>query len=182
MLPSNTIEIPVGMRRLVTSIQEVVDRGLPDDRTAPLVAELLRAALPEGELLRERDRTGSPDGYTQHVLHVGDGGGFSVVALVWLPGQCTPVHDHLSWCVVGVLEGEETEVVFAPDADGPPGSLRVVGEQHNPTGSVGWLVPPDDIHVVRNDGPGLAISLHVYGADVSRLGSSIRRTYRPAGS
>jgi hypothetical protein len=30
---------------------------------------------------------------------------------------------------------------------------------------------------VRNRGTGIAISLHVYGADIARLGSSVRRTY-----
>jgi hypothetical protein len=36
------------------------------------------------------------------------------------------------------------------------------------------LVPPDeDIHRVENAGPTLAISLHVYGDNISVLGSSI---------
>jgi predicted metal-dependent enzyme (double-stranded beta helix superfamily) len=30
---------------------------------------------------------------------------------------------------------------------------------------------------VRNIGGDVAISLHVYGADITRLGSSVRRTY-----
>jgi molybdenum cofactor biosynthesis enzyme MoaA len=32
-------------------------------------------------------------------------GSLSLYALVWLPGQWTPVHDHGSWGVVGVAEG-----------------------------------------------------------------------------
>lgn len=173
---TKTDELPTTMRRFVAAVQDVVHRRLPDDRTAPLVADLLRDAIPRGGLLRSRDRAGSPDGYTQHVLHVGEEGGFSVVALVWLPGQRTPVHDHVSWCVVGVVEGEETELTFAAE-DGSPGSLRATGRQRYPAGSVCWLVPPDGIHEVRNEGAGVAVSLHVYGADISVLGSSIRRTY-----
>lgn len=30
---------------------------------------------------------------------------------------------------------------------------------------------------MTNDGPGLAVSLHVYGADLRRRGTSIRRRY-----
>ncbi len=30
---------------------------------------------------------------------------------------------------------------------------------------------------VRNVGADVAVSLHVYGADITRLGSSVRRTY-----
>ena len=47
----------------------------------------------------------------------------------------------------------------------------------NPAGSVSGFAPPGDIHRVRNTGDSVAISMHVYGADISRLGNSIRREY-----
>jgi predicted metal-dependent enzyme (double-stranded beta helix superfamily) len=42
---------------------------------------------------------------------------------------------------------------------------------------VSGFAPPGDIHRVRNTGDDVAISMHVYGADISRLGNSIRREY-----
>jgi 3-mercaptopropionate dioxygenase len=42
---------------------------------------------------------------------------------------------------------------------------------------VGGFVPPGDIRRVRNVGDGTAISIHVYGTDVSRIGTSARRYY-----
>jgi 3-mercaptopropionate dioxygenase len=42
---------------------------------------------------------------------------------------------------------------------------------------VSGFAPPGDIHRVRNHGRDVAISLHVYGADIARLGSSVRRIY-----
>jgi 3-mercaptopropionate dioxygenase len=47
----------------------------------------------------------------------------------------------------------------------------------NQTGTVSGFAPPGDIHRVRNTGEEVAISMHVYGADISRLGNSIRREY-----
>jgi 3-mercaptopropionate dioxygenase len=51
-------------------------------------------------------------------------------------------------------------------------------------GEVSGFAPPGDIHRVRNHGDQTAISIHVYGTDVSRIGSSVRRCYdlpvRPA--
>ena len=47
----------------------------------------------------------------------------------------------------------------------------------NQQGSVTGIAPPGDIHRVSNSGTSTAISLHVYGADIGKLGSSIRRTY-----
>ncbi|MGZ5019241.1 MAG: metal-dependent hydrolase, partial [Chthoniobacterales bacterium] len=47
----------------------------------------------------------------------------------------------------------------------------------NPVGSVASLIPPGDIHHVENAGRELAVSLHIYGADIGVLGSSIRHRY-----
>ena len=37
--------------------------------------------------------------------------------------------------------------------------------------------PPGDIHRDRNVGDTVAISIHVFGTDVGRIGSSVRRHY-----
>lgn len=47
----------------------------------------------------------------------------------------------------------------------------------NATGSVSGFAPPGDIHRVRNSGDRTAISLHIYGTDLTRIGSSVRRYY-----
>ena len=44
-------------------------------------------------------------------------------------------------------------------------------------GDVAGLLPPGDIHRVHNVADATAISLHVYGADLTLVGSSIRRAY-----
>ena len=69
----------------------------------------------------------------------------------------------------------EHEELFALADDGQ--SLVRVGSADNATGEVSGFAPPGDIHRVHNVGDGVTISLHVYGADISRLGCSIRREY-----
>jgi predicted metal-dependent enzyme (double-stranded beta helix superfamily) len=93
--------------------------------------------------------------------------------MVWLPGQETAIHDHLSWCVTAVLEGTEYEEIFAVRGD----HLAVAARNQNPVGTVSGFAPPGDIHRVRNSGTTTAVSMHVYGTDISRVGSSIRREY-----
>ena len=95
--------------------------------------------------------------------------------MVWLSGQQTMIHDHVAWCVTGVLQGREYEEIFAL-ADGGR-ALRLAARNVNPPGTVNGFAPPGDIHRVRNTGGAVAISVHVYGADISRLGNSIRREY-----
>src|SRR3954447_19048234 len=80
---------------------------LADDPHA--VAERLRRLLTEDGWLAPEHRLASRKGYRQHLLHVSESRRLSVVALVWLPGQRTPIHDHVSWCVVGVYRGRERE-------------------------------------------------------------------------
>ncbi|MTE22235.1 cysteine dioxygenase [Streptomyces sp. TRM43335] len=165
---------------LVEDVREVVERGLPPDLTAYLVGERLAPHLGADDLLLPAQREGDPGRYRQHLLHAETDGGFSIVALVWLPGQRTPVHDHVSWCVTGVHEGEEHERRYRLVPAAAPGDrARLVATEDvvNPRGAVCGFAPPGDIHRVWNGCSHKAVSLHVYGADVSRLGTSVRRVY-----
>ncbi len=162
---------------LIVAIRRVVAVEREPQRVGEIVAELLRPHLGSEDFLRCDQLASDPIEYRQHILHIEPGGSFSIVALVWLPGQATPVHDHVSWCVVGVHKGQEHETVYTMNGDAPERHLRVAGNHVNPAGSVATLVPPGDIHHVANGGDGLAVSLHIYGADIGVLGSSIRRRY-----
>ncbi|HCA87819.1 MAG TPA: cysteine dioxygenase [Streptomyces sp.] len=162
---------------LVADIRAAVGRGLPPEPTARLVGECLRPHLGATRLLTGDQRQGDPENYRQHVLHAERDGSFSIVALVWLPGQLTAIHDHVSWCVTGVHEGQESERRYRLESDGTTARLVPTVDVVNPTGAVCGFAPPGDIHRVRNACSSKAISIHVYGADISRLGSSVRRVY-----
>jgi predicted metal-dependent enzyme (double-stranded beta helix superfamily) len=174
-----SIARPTGGRRcpagLVTAIRRVVREHDDWQQTAQQVAVELRRQLPGPQILSPEERRGDPAGYQSYLLHAEADGSFSIVALVWLPGQVTPIHDHVTWCVFGVLQGVEYEEIFALRRRGTV--LAEVARNANETGEVSGFAPPGDIHRVRNHGDDVAISLHVYGADISRLGSSVRRVY-----
>jgi 3-mercaptopropionate dioxygenase len=158
------------LSELVAAVRTAVDTHASWSDTAQLVAEQLRRHLPTPELLSAEQRLGSPDGYRSHTLHVEPDGAFSIIALVWRPGQVTRIHDHLTWCVFGVIQGVEHEELF--DAD-----LNLIGESDNHVGDISGFAPPGDIHRVHNTADTTAISIHVYGTDVMRHGSSVRRYY-----
>ncbi|TVL89164.1 cysteine dioxygenase family protein [Streptomyces sp. LX-29] len=162
---------------LVREVRATVDRGLPPDLTAYLVGERLAPHLGAPDLLTAEQREGDPERYRQHVLHAEHDGSFSIVALVWLPGQRTSIHDHVSWCVTGVHEGQESEQRYRLVSDGASSRLIATERVVNPQGAVCGFAPPGDIHRVWNACEGTALSLHIYGADISRLGSSVRRVY-----
>jgi 3-mercaptopropionate dioxygenase len=155
---------------LVAGIRDTVERHADWAETAQLVADQLRLNLPTPDVLTAEQRLGSPESYRGHTLHVEPDGSFSIVGLVWRPGQFTRIHDHVTWCTFAVIQGVEHEELF--DAD-----LNLVGRSANQVGDVSGFAPPGDIHRVHNIGDETAISIHVYGTDVTRIGSSARRYY-----
>jgi 3-mercaptopropionate dioxygenase len=159
---------------LISAVRAATRTGESWADTADLVADVLWLHMPGPEILTAEQRYGNPATYCCHLLHAEPDGSFSVVALVWRPGQATPIHDHVTWCVAGVIQGAEQEERYTlRDA----GWLEQDGTAVNATGDVTGLAPPGDIHRVRNDGAETAISLHIYGTDISRLGSRVRRIY-----
>jgi predicted metal-dependent enzyme (double-stranded beta helix superfamily) len=155
---------------LVDGVRAVVAEHADWATTAQLVAEELRTHLPSPEVLTAEQRLGSADHYTAHTLYVEPDGTFSIIALVWRPGQITRIHDHVTWCAFGVLQGVEHEDLF--DAD-----LNLIGSSDNQVGDVSGFAPPGDIHRVHNTADTTAISIHIYGTDITRIGSSARRYY-----
>ena len=102
---------------LVKGVRAAVSRHADWRETARLVADELERNLPSPGVLTAEQRVGDPDGYRSHALHTEPDGSFSIVALIWRPGQMTPIHDHVTWCVFGVLQGTEYEELFTLDEE-----------------------------------------------------------------
>jgi len=132
---------------------------------APLMPELVDAA---STFLQPQHYRSDPNGYARNLIRDVPEHGLSLYALVWLPGQWTPVHDHGSWGIVGIVEGMLEERSYlrlsASDADDEIDLVRG-GVQLLTRGAVTSFVPnPDHIHVtgVAAARP-RAVSLHLYG-------------------
>ena len=63
---------------------------------APLMLDLIANA---GSFLQPQHYRADPDHYARNLIFEAMGDGLSLYALVWSPGQWTPVHDHGSWGV-----------------------------------------------------------------------------------
>src|SRR5690606_27717533 len=101
---------------------------------------------------------------------------FSVLALVWRAGQASPVHSHTGWCVVGVLEGTVEEVRYRRESAAHATTVTEIGRtRHGPSGVTYMPVDPDAIHRLANHSASMAVTLHVYGRDLSRDANAITR-------
>jgi predicted metal-dependent enzyme (double-stranded beta helix superfamily) len=175
MITQQQLEGAAQLETLATAVREAVGKHADWQDTAEMVASALERHLPSPAILTAAQRRGDPDTYKSEVIYSEPDGSFSIVALVWRPGQVTPVHDHVTWCVFGVIQGMEREELFELDEDGT--CLLEAGHRVNTAGEVSGFAPPGDIHRVHNAGDRTAISIHIYGTDVSRIGSSVRRYY-----
>jgi predicted metal-dependent enzyme (double-stranded beta helix superfamily) len=111
-----------------------------------------------------------PASYRIHLLHLDPAARFSVSAMVWGPGQGTPIHNHTVWGMVGVLRGRERCEEFSLPAR--PGGPLVAGHVHELEAGDIDLVSPSigDIHRVSNAlADGTSVSIHVYGADIAAI-------------
>jgi 3-mercaptopropionate dioxygenase len=163
---------------MAADITAVIRKDQPAIDVAREVAAAVGRKLGTPGLLTEDQQQHSDECYRQHVLYVDPQGRFSIVSLVWMPGQETVIHDHVSWCVVGVHQGNEEETLYRLMNNGME-EPHLVQYAHsiNEEGTTSYFVPPGDIHKVRNSSDRKVISIHVYGADVSVLGTSVRRKY-----
>jgi len=170
--------VPAPLARFTDSMDQAVAASDDPARLAAHATSALADLLTHPEAIGEEHRGASDDAYCQHVVHVHPEGRYSLVALVWKQGQATPIHDHRCWCVVGVLEGEEEERRYHLLEHEGGTALVLTGTERHPQGAISSLVPPaENIHRVSNSARDLTVSLHVYGDDIVRCGSSINHVF-----
>ena len=109
--------------------------------------------------------------YTRHLLHEDAEDRFSLLALVWKPGQGTPIHDHPSWGVIGVLRGRMRFTNYAPTTEEGQKYLIPVETFIGTAGSVGTVFPPAmDLHRMDNcSSDEVTVTLHAYGCLVKEF-------------
>lgn len=170
---STASPIAYGLADYVRTVEDVLDRH-PSNRIIIREVSLATKRLCQSDRwLEERFRTGSPDCYTRHLLHRDPRNRFVVLALVWMPGQATPIHDHSCWGVMGLLQNSLEEVCYDRLDDGRrPDHAEL--EQSRGTdvgqGGVAYLLPPyEEIHRIGNTTGKPTISVHIYGRDLDEV-------------
>jgi 3-mercaptopropionate dioxygenase len=158
------------LRQFVQDMTRLVAR--PSIGESQLLAEaqpLLEDLVTHDDWLPDAFAEPDPSRYRQYLLHCDPLERFSVVSFVWGPGQTTPVHDHTTWGMVGMMRGKERcQEYWIP---GPGKAPEKTGEHFVEPGQIDLVSPTiGDVHVVSNalaDRPSL--SIHVYGANIGAV-------------
>lgn len=151
--------------------QQVSSNALLAD-TVHGIAPLMQRLLPGvDQFLNDDHFQSDPDHYARNLVFDDEKSGLSLYTLVWQPGQWTPVHDHGTWGVVGIIEGQLDEQSYQrvdsdqtsdrhDNIDLQRGSLVLLSP-----GSISTFVPnPDHIHQTGcPENRQRCVSLHLYG-------------------
>ncbi|MCG8273770.1 cysteine dioxygenase [Aquamicrobium sp. NLF2-7] len=165
------------LRTFLSQMSRLVEEA---DGNEPVLLErgktYLEALVAHDDWLPEEWAAANPDRYQQHLLYCDPQDRFCVVSFVWGPGQQTPIHNHTTWGLVGMLRGAEISEAYEMQ-DGKP----VAGETERLDPGQVVMVSPDvgDIHKVWNAcDDRVSISIHVYGGDI---GAIERNVFPPEG-
>ena len=158
--------------RLAQEIEEFAGEGLNDRKFIQAADPALRRLLDEKDFLPDEAKRTSDKSYARHLLHVDPKNRFCIAAMVWAPGQGTPIHDHDgSWGMIGMVRGK-LEVVnfFADEAEITTGEmdLRSEAPHVSSAGSEECVCGCADIHRVNNRFDEKAISVHIYARELEK--------------
>lgn len=167
------------MNQMATSSLSALVHALDDAVLAPPGTRAAAAAaamapfLARPDLLERHPCPCSTERYMRHALHCDPQGRYCLVAIVWRPGQESPIHAHKTWCAFGVYQGAVVESFFAvPDAENPELTDAVLRRAR--TTSHGEA-SPHMAHRVANTGEKTAVTLHVYGVAFDDYGDGVSR-------
>jgi 3-mercaptopropionate dioxygenase len=107
--------------------------------------------------------------YARRLLHRDPQNRYTVLVMVWGPGQGTSLHDHAgTWCVECVYQG--TIRVVSYDLVGTPDSEPVQFQREKEVlagpGQAGALIPPFEYHTIENAADTPSATIHVYGGEL----------------
>lgn len=168
------------LRDFVIALSRLLEQQPTEAEILSRAGSLLGALVARDDWLPAEYAQPHPEHFQQYLLHADSGERFSIVSFVWGPGQRTPIHDHTTWGLIGMLRGAEYSQPFTLDARGVP----------QPHGAAVRLEPGDvervsprvgDIHRVHNAfDDRTSISIHVYGGNIGgrRRGRAFRAAIR----
>jgi predicted metal-dependent enzyme (double-stranded beta helix superfamily) len=136
--------------------------------------DALQRAIAAPGLLRPGQRAGHAQTYRRHLLAADPLGRYAVAALVWGPGQASPVHGHQTWCGYAVIEGTLAETLYCWDAH----TQCAVETRRQPRapGTVSYVdAGRGAIHQLGNPAGAAtrAVSLHVYGVAAAQIATHV---------
>ena len=152
--------------RFVEDSRALVRQDLDARSTAEALKPLLERIVSRRECLTDCGGDSSPEeGFP---IYVDDT--LTITTVVWKPGIGAPPHNHNTWALIGVVEGNEQNTNYRRTDDGSRpwyAQLEKVEVVDILPGQSAYILPPDDIHSVAIPGE-KTVAIHVYGNNLRK--------------
>ncbi len=155
---------PYRLYRFLTDLEDILD-SVPDDRDRlGLICPLVRRLLDDSSWIQLA--CSPPDakkGWSVTMLYDEPGYPLTVQMVAWAAGQASPIHNHGTWGLVAMLDGEEQNNFWQRAGDPEqPDRLTATGDRVLHPGDIITFLP-ETIHQVQALGDRPTISFNLYG-------------------
>ncbi|EKN70652.1 cysteine dioxygenase type I [Neobacillus bataviensis LMG 21833] len=166
------------LKRFLKDVYELVQQNHNEKTITREVGNLLKPLLQVEGFLDERFREPNSERSKVYNVYVAPDKSFSIASAVWNPGQGTPIHDHCTWGIIGVVQGVEIETHYHQPDGYKKEPLKCKEVHILQKGEVLVCCTTDqDIHDVRGGYSGEpCVGFHVYGGDLAEID---RHVYNP---
>ena len=157
------------MGHFIEDVQRIMSSGNNRPTIVEQIEPLLQRVMLRDDLLQESLKMEMGDGRYSYTFFRMEDESLAITAPAFLPGRPTPVHDHLTWGVIGVYSGQQkTTRYLRIDHEESKGAaeLELYSDEVLTRGATYPLLPPDDIHRIEALGDDPGISIHVLGTDL----------------
>jgi predicted metal-dependent enzyme (double-stranded beta helix superfamily) len=149
------------VRILIDGLRSVVATGTIGEPEIAKMEKLVRNAIPR---LQATCLCNKPVPPGRYLCYKDPQFGFVIMLMVWGPGDKTAIHDHGTWGVEAILKNSLKVTTYTECEVSPqPVDSMVVS-----AGMVMNNTPPDrDVHRVEHFAGDCALSLHIYGREMT---------------
>ena len=157
------------MDHFIEDVQRIISSRNNRSSIVEHTEPLLKRVMLRDDLRQESLKTKMNDGRYSYTFFTTEDESLAITAPAFLPGRPTPVHDHLTWGVIGVYSGQQKTTRYLRVNHGESegtAELELYSDEILTRGTTYPLIPPDDIHRIEALGDDPGISIHVLGTDL----------------
>jgi predicted metal-dependent enzyme (double-stranded beta helix superfamily) len=155
------------LKNFINDIEVIVQIGGEEAVVTKKVAERMKELLLVDGVIPDVYKQPNPNKYTLYPVYIAPDNSFSIASAVWDVGQSTPIHDHGTWGVIGIVQGKEHEIHYTLPSGAPP--VRIM-ERDLEKGEVTVCCTSDqDVHEVSCTSKEPCVGIHVYGGNIGEI-------------
>lgn len=160
-----------GLDRLISELEHLAPRYPEQKQMVAAVVGSMQKLLSNPQIFEPQFVDAVVQGHHDGRVYTSSDHGFFIQLFAWPPGAETPVHDHNTWGVMGILQNElaVTEYQMIPQAQAGHFNLEAKPSYTAGRGAIVYVLSPEDeIHQIVNPTQEYSFSIHIYGQELTQ--------------